>query len=702
VILTISAVELLFAVFHPLPFAIEQAMYFQPDPFTGYRLKPLGVGSYQNGIPAIANSHGHRDDEVTLNKKPGTYRILVIGDSFTVGANVMQEEAYPQVLEVLLNQNSPVPTEVINSGVGGWESFHYAYWNEAGNDLAAELLFSYLKQKEPEQKIPNSNQHNFQLSTIPQNYSFLKNLEHAWIIAEDESYISRTEFTINNETRTVLFLHPDSKVTYQNILINKQAKLMFGIGVNQTAWDKAGDGVLFELSLINEESQNTLLFSQYIDPKNNMEDRKWFDVQVDLAALAGQKVTFIFETKGGPDNNIYFDWAGWSRPQVVSYNNETSEFVHLPDYGDMHQFDPNREGGHLLPNLNMLFTGERLDKPVRVITNSKGFRNNREFDFDVPEKNFRIMFLGDSFVDGMRTDQKQTIGHVLEDFLNRHNSGNEYDNSEVLISGHNNPANAWYYYQQHGYKYQPNLVILGVTLGNDLTWHNYKSGMLPVQDNAGMVNLKLSAPQVQQDLTGKKNMNLLLPPEAYTPESYWEFFQNMELAVRNFLARKFYSFGYHVPPMLGPNACQRRHVYAAGFLVSLGLFYKPIMPEIEQLFVDFEEVMMGLRDRVANSGSRFLIVLFPVRIQVSQKDWDLLVKAYSLDKKRFDLNYPNIRISRVCRKYGIECLDLLAAFKDHSKKGKMSLYRPRGDMHFNERGQQLAGRVIAEYVANLY
>jgi len=32
---------------------------------------------------------------------------------------------------------------------------------------------------------------------------------------------------------------------------------------------------------------------------------------------------------------------------------------HLPDYGDIIQFDPNREGGHLLPGLDMLMQGER-------------------------------------------------------------------------------------------------------------------------------------------------------------------------------------------------------------------------------------------------------------------------------------------------------------------------------------------------------
>src|SRR5690349_12526588 len=90
-LLAVGAIELGLALFYPIPFSIESNMYFVADPYTGYRLMPAGVGHFQMGIPAVAYSHGHRDVEVPLKKPPGVFRILVIGDSFTVGANVRQE-----------------------------------------------------------------------------------------------------------------------------------------------------------------------------------------------------------------------------------------------------------------------------------------------------------------------------------------------------------------------------------------------------------------------------------------------------------------------------------------------------------------------------------------------------------------------------------------------------------------------------------
>jgi hypothetical protein len=129
-ILTLLVVELVLALFRPVPYSIEWNMYFEPDPFTGYRLKPHGKGFFQHGIPAEANRDGLRDTEVSLQKPAGTYRLLVLGDSFTVGANVMQAEAYPRILKDLLQRRLGRVVEVVNAGVGGWEPFQYAQYYE--------------------------------------------------------------------------------------------------------------------------------------------------------------------------------------------------------------------------------------------------------------------------------------------------------------------------------------------------------------------------------------------------------------------------------------------------------------------------------------------------------------------------------------------------------------------------------------------
>jgi len=133
--------ELLLALFYPIPYSLEVNMYFEPDPYTGFRNKPLSRGTYPSGIEAMANSRGHRDDEVSVPKDQDVFRILLVGDSFTVGANVEQAEVYGQVLEDLLNEGAGKPVEVVNTGVGGWSPFQYAqYLEHYGAEFAPDLV----------------------------------------------------------------------------------------------------------------------------------------------------------------------------------------------------------------------------------------------------------------------------------------------------------------------------------------------------------------------------------------------------------------------------------------------------------------------------------------------------------------------------------------------------------------------------------
>jgi lysophospholipase L1-like esterase len=70
------------------------------------------------------NSSGFRDREFPKTKPSSVFRILCLGDSWTFGANVGQQDAYPQRLQALLSQEFPkAGFEVFNLGVLGYSSF---------------------------------------------------------------------------------------------------------------------------------------------------------------------------------------------------------------------------------------------------------------------------------------------------------------------------------------------------------------------------------------------------------------------------------------------------------------------------------------------------------------------------------------------------------------------------------------------------
>ncbi len=94
-----------------------------------YELKP-NLSTYFKMVPFATNSHGLRDKEYRLEKPRGTFRIAVVGDSFTVPSGVRIEDAYHSRLEDRLNQNHAQQNhvsafEVINLSVPGYTLRQY-------------------------------------------------------------------------------------------------------------------------------------------------------------------------------------------------------------------------------------------------------------------------------------------------------------------------------------------------------------------------------------------------------------------------------------------------------------------------------------------------------------------------------------------------------------------------------------------------
>ncbi len=119
------------------------ALWYPWDPSreTGYKFAPhlnqRMISTYYD-VAFKTNSLGLRDQEV--GPKQGE-RILILGDSYTCGYGVEQNETFPDLLEQKLG------VEVINGGVGGWELIHQlhyarAHLAELKPDLVVLALFT--------------------------------------------------------------------------------------------------------------------------------------------------------------------------------------------------------------------------------------------------------------------------------------------------------------------------------------------------------------------------------------------------------------------------------------------------------------------------------------------------------------------------------------------------------------------------------
>jgi len=87
------------------------------------------------------NSIGMRDLERKRTKATGSYRILLLGDSFMEATQVEREDALPHLLEKNLAARLKQPVEVINLSVSGWGTdTQLAYFERHAFDYAPDLI----------------------------------------------------------------------------------------------------------------------------------------------------------------------------------------------------------------------------------------------------------------------------------------------------------------------------------------------------------------------------------------------------------------------------------------------------------------------------------------------------------------------------------------------------------------------------------
>jgi lysophospholipase L1-like esterase len=112
-----GSAELLARVWYE-PLRTHEKKIFEYDAEKWFRLKSGFTGEFV-GKPVVTNSHGYRDSEITVEKREGVRRIVVLGDSVSFGHGVLAEEAYPERLEALLNQFDQGRYQVINTAAPG-------------------------------------------------------------------------------------------------------------------------------------------------------------------------------------------------------------------------------------------------------------------------------------------------------------------------------------------------------------------------------------------------------------------------------------------------------------------------------------------------------------------------------------------------------------------------------------------------------
>ena len=128
---------------------------------------------------------------------------------------------------------------------------------------------------------------------------------------------------------------------------------------------------------------------------------------------------------------------------------------------------PEPESGYTLMKPGSHYEWQGI--PVEI--NSHGLRSP-ETTYEKPANSYRILNLGDSVVMGWGVRQEETYGQLLQEQLNELSSASmQYEVINAGVPGWN-LGNALAYLKAEGLRYQPDLILLDITIVNDIYGEN--------------------------------------------------------------------------------------------------------------------------------------------------------------------------------------------------------------------------------------
>lgn len=108
------------------------------DPELGMKLIP-GIRARKQhedgGYLVSSNSDGFRDDEFRVERRPGTRRILLYGDSFAFGAGVAEEQRFGELIEASIPNTEVYNLGIVGSGIDQQYLCHEAVGSKFDHDM---------------------------------------------------------------------------------------------------------------------------------------------------------------------------------------------------------------------------------------------------------------------------------------------------------------------------------------------------------------------------------------------------------------------------------------------------------------------------------------------------------------------------------------------------------------------------------------
>jgi hypothetical protein len=309
-----------------------------------------------------------------------------------------------------------------------------------------------------------------------------------------------------------------------------------------------------------------------------------------------------------------------------------------------------------------------------VSFNSHGLRE-REIEPAKPAGDFRVMVLGDSFVEGAQVPIEATVSRRLETLLQSAAPGRPLDTVNAGNAGFGT-SQELLFFEHEGVSYQPDVVVLVYFVDNDLPDNGYRVAR----------DRKLDTTRRPFFVPDGRGGVELRPGAAPPSDPLASFRPLMRRSVTYNLLENF---------VLWHEAREQEQAQIGKNRPT----YLPDPPdEWQEAWWVTEQVLGRLRDSVQAAGAQLVVVAAPSYFQVDDDAWRVLVPADLRDRDRYEPDAPNRHLAAIAERQGLRYLDLLPSIRAAQADGG-HLYYP-ADGHWTAEGHAFAAGQIADYLAS--
>lgn len=368
-------------------------------------------------------------------------------------------------------------------------------------------------------------------------------------------------------------------------------------------------------------------------------------------------------------------------------------------------------GWSLQPGASGRWFNPQMEYDVDVAINSEGLRDVPRDTLDKPAGVFRILLLGDSYVEGLRVPLEQTFAKVLEAQLNAGASADQ--RFEVIPAG----VSGWgtdqelLWLREHGASYAPDLVLLAFFPGNDfqnnsetLEVENMGSVQKPffhLEEDALALRYSpfdpSAVPQPGSDAATADDA--ARPRRSLSPMATWlkehsalyRFAGPALASGAPAFARKLADRG------LLERGLVRADVSADYIPVAYGVYREPLSDDWTSSATLTGALLSEMRAQADELGAPLAAVIVTAPEQVYPDRWQKRLEDNpAMAAFAWDLEQPNRIVADLLEAADAPTLDLLPIFRAQAERGE--LLHLRQDGHWTPAGERLAGEATAEFL----